>query len=389
MAPKVKSSGKGYLWRSLAWAVEPFYFRSRVRALLGLPDTGGVQMNFPQPLPFGGFTYAIPQFSGLVEIPDKSIGAARRSSQTSQTFLPDLAAAPPRTGREFQSLSVTRPVSAVVPSNPALGAPAKESHALARTGSRMPVTAEAQPETSAGQRKTEGTPSTPPAPLPAERRAAILDDLSITGRNQILPALRRDLQRPEALKRGEPVASPRAHTGGGTAGRGEQPSTAAGISSDSATAVQSPSLSIEMPALKDPPASQADQPIVSAPLGVTIPPQSTIMQSRLGPSEANQARKIHPLSVSAFRTQSLVAKSLLHQEEAGMAPARNEPRRASGHRRFAETTQEVPAETPVTRPAPAAPEAPPIVIVNQSSETPAAAFWERRYLSHLHLRIRR
>ncbi|MGA7410476.1 MAG: hypothetical protein WBW33_08315 [Bryobacteraceae bacterium] len=144
-----------------------------------------------------------------------------------------------------------------------------------------------------------------------------------------------------------------------------------------------------MPALKDPPASQADQPIVSAPLGVTIPPQSTIMQSRLGPSEANQARKIHPLSVSAFRTQSLVAKSLLHQEEAGMAPARNEPRRASGHRRFAETTQEVPAETPVTRPAPAAPEAPPIVIVNQSSETPAAAFWERRYLSHLHLRIRR
>jgi hypothetical protein len=394
-APNVESSDKGYLWRSLAPAAKRFYFRSRVRALLGLPDSGGVEMNFPQPLPFGGFTYPIPRFSGLAEVPDESIGTVRSSSRVSQAFLPDLATAPPRPRADsgLQSPSLKRPGAANVLSKPALSAPAKESQSRAGAVPRMPVTAEVQPKTSAGQRKTEAAPTPPPAPHPAERQAAIVADLSIPGRNEVLPALRREVQRRETPKKAEPasLASPPARTDGTVSGRDGRPPTAAGLSSDSATAAQPPRFAVEMPAPKDPPASPAGRPTVSTPSGVAMPPHTAILQSRVVASEAKQAHKQNPPSVPAVRTQSLLAKSFTHPEmgEAGVAPPRTEPRRASGNRRFAEAPQEIPADTPVTPHAVATPETPPIVIVNQGPETPTAAFWERRYLSHLHLRIRR
>ncbi len=63
--------GVGYLQRTLAMAVQPFAYRSRVRALFGLPTVDGPKMNFATPLPVAGFRYFIPRFSADFEFPDE------------------------------------------------------------------------------------------------------------------------------------------------------------------------------------------------------------------------------------------------------------------------------------------------------------------------------
>jgi hypothetical protein len=390
MAPEIETSGEGYLWRSLASAAAPFYFRSRVRALLGLPASGGVEMNFPQPLPFGGFAYAIQRFPGLVEIPGESIGTARSTNQASQTFLSNLASAPPRARARSEAPSriVTRPASTGELSQLGPSVGAKESQPSARTESRTSMTVEPPLETSASQRLTAEAPSPPPAPRPAERQAAIVADLSIPGRNPMLPALRRDLRRGETLKGGgsADLSSMRAHTAGSAGSDGEA-SAGAAIASSGSTSKPG----FEMPAPKHPLASPPGRPGVSTSFGVAAPPPTAIKQTRPGAAEGAQVSKVHPPGVSTVPTQPLLAKSLPHRNmpETATAPPRTEPRRPGPHRKFAETTREDPQEMPVSRQASVAPEPTPVVIVNQNPETSAAAFWERRYLSHLHLRIRR
>ena len=64
-------TSQGYLSRLLTDGARPFRYRSRVRGLLGLPEISGVQVNFPQPLPAAGFPYVRPRFTGEFEFPDE------------------------------------------------------------------------------------------------------------------------------------------------------------------------------------------------------------------------------------------------------------------------------------------------------------------------------
>jgi len=71
MASEGARTGNGYLRHVLADGVRPFLYRSRVRALLGVSDVGGVEMNFARPVPVGGFAYRDQHFSAEFEIADE------------------------------------------------------------------------------------------------------------------------------------------------------------------------------------------------------------------------------------------------------------------------------------------------------------------------------
>src|SRR6266481_42296 len=85
MASETDGAVRGYLYRALADGARPFSYRGRVRALLGLPEPGGVQMNFPKPLPVAGLAYFRPRLTGEFDFPDELLAlsphsAARRDS---------------------------------------------------------------------------------------------------------------------------------------------------------------------------------------------------------------------------------------------------------------------------------------------------------------------
>jgi len=71
MALDLDNSANGFLRRSLADGIASFGYRTRVYLLLGFPRPGGVGMNFPQPLPIAGFSYVVPRLSGEFELPDE------------------------------------------------------------------------------------------------------------------------------------------------------------------------------------------------------------------------------------------------------------------------------------------------------------------------------
>src|SRR6266850_6794779 len=63
------SAGDGYLHRLLSDGARPFRYRSRLRALLGSPEPGGVQIRFLPPLPLAGFAYLRRGFAGEFDSP--------------------------------------------------------------------------------------------------------------------------------------------------------------------------------------------------------------------------------------------------------------------------------------------------------------------------------
>jgi hypothetical protein len=77
MGSNIGSPAKGYLYRLLADGARPFRYRSRVRTLLGFPECG-IEMNFSKPLPIAGFSYVVPRFMGEFEFPDDVVSAGSR-----------------------------------------------------------------------------------------------------------------------------------------------------------------------------------------------------------------------------------------------------------------------------------------------------------------------
>jgi hypothetical protein len=63
MASDSGSQVRSYFRQLLADGARPFRYRGRVRTLLGLPEVNGVPMKFAKPLPFAGFTYITSKFS--------------------------------------------------------------------------------------------------------------------------------------------------------------------------------------------------------------------------------------------------------------------------------------------------------------------------------------
>lgn len=71
MATETGSAERGYLHRLLADGARPFRYRGRIRTLLGQPESSSVQVNFSKPLPRGALAYVLPRFSGEFEFPDE------------------------------------------------------------------------------------------------------------------------------------------------------------------------------------------------------------------------------------------------------------------------------------------------------------------------------
>jgi hypothetical protein len=65
-------------------------FRSRVRSLLGLSHSDGVEMNFSNPLPIPGFTYVAPRFTGEFELPDELFTGGTRHVTRAEEITPSV-----------------------------------------------------------------------------------------------------------------------------------------------------------------------------------------------------------------------------------------------------------------------------------------------------------
>jgi hypothetical protein len=395
MAPETRHSGKGYLRRSLAQGVEPFHFRSGVRALLGLPDSSGVEMNAPPSFPVAGFTYAFPQFSGEFEIPDEFFQSAHGRVSAAQMGLSSFTATAPQAPAlpERQSPRGSRAVPAKQPSS-ATRMPAPATGAPTATGlSELPKTAptEVRREYEASEDRTEKLPVSLGAQHTLRKETVVADGLVSRLDSAPVPRLvsRRheeilpDRTRGKDVKRVEPANGNRA-----------------GSEIHNSATLLPPTLATESSSAHIP-TQPAGQPSLSAPstVNIAIPPRATKGHGPVAPFQARQVREEFPQSMPPPRTPPLVAKSLpqLRQEKEAspIAPGisfspQSESRHNSLERRLSENRRQAPPDTFVTRHTPAEPAAQaPVVLVTQSSEAAPAAFWERRYLSHLHLRMRR
>jgi hypothetical protein len=88
MARDLANSANGILRHSLADGMASFGYRTRVYSLLGFPRPGGVAMNFPKPLPIAGFSYVVPRFSGEFELPDDLLaGTPQRAASLAASLV--------------------------------------------------------------------------------------------------------------------------------------------------------------------------------------------------------------------------------------------------------------------------------------------------------------
>jgi hypothetical protein len=395
MAPETQPSGKGFLWRCLAQGAEPFHFRNRVRSLLAFSDSDGVEMIFSQPLPMAGFNYVIPRFSGEFEIPDEFFGASQNCSRTPQPAVPNLTPFGPRKpAHQEQRVRVE-------PSEAFSQQPSKNASPTA-TGIELPAAAprQSQPsraekpqrETSIEEKRAEKLPASQSEYIPPRTEAVSpAGAVLVRKHEEILPDLRTELPRRKATAKDE--AADQNHVS----------------ASPKNTSTTQPAIFAEEPPSSKSPVSSRSVPLPASALSheaaslvrpaVTVRMPANVLQAR-------QPQEVVPPGVVTARAQSLVAKSRPKQQEdlapafagspsaptfAGFPSAQRSSARPHGdNRRFSGDRQQASPETFVTRQTPAEPlTPPPVVVVKQSSEPVAAAFWERRYLSHLHLRIRR
>jgi len=381
MAPEIQLSQEGFLWRSLAQGAEPFHFRGRVRSLLGFPDSDGVEMIFSQPLPIAGFNYVVPRSSGEFEIPDEFFVNSQSSSRTTQTVVPNLTPTRPRkpAQQEFPARGEPSEAFSNQPSKkPSPAAGMELPPPAAPRQARESRSDKPQHATSSGEKKAEKLPASQTGYLPPRAAPAIAPSPATVGQHEeVLP----DLPQRKAAAKGEVPDQEHVSVSPRTAGTPQLKTFA------------------ERPLSRKSLVPSRSVPSTAAPASnetATTPRPAQTTHVPANPVQPRQFREVVPPSMPA-RTQSLVAKSRPQQQQdlapefAGIPFAqRRESRTRGDNRRFSENRQPVAPETFVTRQAPAEPVTqPPVVVVKQSSEPAAAAFWERRYLSHLHLRIRR
>jgi hypothetical protein len=76
MALEAAKSSPGFLLRTLSDGAQPFRYRGKVRTLLGYAASGGPEMNFAAPQPVTGFRYMGQHFSAELEFPDEAFADA-------------------------------------------------------------------------------------------------------------------------------------------------------------------------------------------------------------------------------------------------------------------------------------------------------------------------
>ncbi len=425
MASETEAAPKGYLHRVLADGAKPFCYRSRLRALLGFPELGGVQMNFPKSLPFSSFGYVRPQFTGEFEFPDEWLtGRPRSTVQMAAAYREEAEFPMPHQAdlpKERERGSSGREASPSMASTTVVQS--EQLNEISATRRDLVVPGSAVPRREIVQKGHIGAPG--PAdggsqPVRAQSQSVgqrfdpALQKHEVNIREKRYPATASGETRPREIK---PERSQEAGSTGSQS-RIEKPR-------QKATDAPLPARVVDVPpgtsaeAIRS--VSEADG-LVSrqtvrtahlAPVEALHPtsaeprarPQLVSRQPRIvtAPSASDLPRKrleakSEPVptrseSAVAHRLPELPSRDLLltHGDPATRRPRRLPSERATrGGRSEAAAMQGWTEATPSLAPAGPAPH-PQIVVVNQppAPGVTTFAFWERRYLSHLRIRNRR
>jgi hypothetical protein len=410
MATESGGAERGYLHWLLADGARPFRFRGRIRTLLGLPESSGVQVNFSKPLPLGAFAYVLPRFSGEFEFPDELLAEnPRRGNEWVEEIVPPGRRRPLASVDRGQTKSTVQLGAAARPTVPPSaqpddavakqpkasefkpsGEPAQQalgSHGgryfpayevvvpgVHRQPSSMPPsqtgTHEVVPPTSQEPVLKPATSITPtpdptpklsPAPAPGQ-------SLHAQGKSS-QPA-------PTPLEAGGGVAPPLPSVPGSPTPHGAPFAPQARYTpSKQPLAKQDPAFH-ELPVGALPrKTGRAPGPTKGAFSPLPAPTPSPLLRTREAPTPAQPASPPPTPSRSALRQPD--------------APPTGKAR-VPAHVPFNDYRQ-APPEAPANQTPSAPPASPPIVVVQPvlgAGMTPSA-FWERRHLSHLKVRIRR
>lgn len=393
MATETGGEEKRYLHRVLAGGARSFRYRSRIRKLLGLPESSGVGVIFSKPLPFGGFAYVVPRFSGEFEFPDELLaGGPRRGDRVEEIEIgpqshgtADTRIEPGRPTTEAEKHVPARPEVRPIPQIPQIGDPVPkhqmEEQGEAKTASQPARQARGPQHTQTprahelivpGVSRTAGRVENLEAPTrqaipPAPQRLALKADHSIPqapdspATNVRLPVAAEPVH-PQQKASG-PAFSPREGSEGMGGIIGKPLHSVTGSTTQTEVLVE--------PHATRPPSRQP----LSKPSAV-MPPGTAFLKPTV---EASRETSRAPKAALQATGRSLPALRRRDAPSPGKARAPFE-----NHNQFPSDASS--GQTPAASPAP-----PPIVVVQPVPDAGMTlmAFWERRHLSYLKVRIRR
>jgi hypothetical protein len=387
---------QGYLGRCLADGARPFLFRSRVRALLGLPLSGGVEMQFPKPLPIPGFGYVVRRLTGEFDLPDEMVSQGSRdvsyaSGLTARSNAPDrnqtaLERVQAQSGKQPHPANKQAPTEAAVLKQPAALKPPVRTAPPAVSSGDVKTVEHSVPQVRA-KRTDDPSPSSEESAGPAVQPHA-----------EFVPGAWREksaaggLPGSEQAERKSGTSIPVPYPWPDLGARVERPDQAASVAGTRQ--------------LRGKPETHADEikrAAVVASSQVIEDRTSDVSLRGVSPKTIEpQVRRT--VGAMAAISEPLVATSrpsIGHDEAVQTVWVTRsfprirqaDPESGRGSRESAENDHTSwPDTSPGAAPAadPAPPPPPQIAFVKQSSEsgTPVA-FWERRYLSHLRVRVRR
>jgi hypothetical protein len=423
MASETERAMKPYLHRVLADGIQPFHYRGRVRALLGHPDAGGVEMNFAKPLPVGGFAYLRPPITGELDVGDEMPADKPRRVAGFEDRRPPIADEPTGVGSH-------RVVGAPEPGNLGRGhdgvqrgIPGRNGPDLATAGSvvrnggeRSQEAAKVMPDSPAARGAAARIAESGTSTLePAGGRPATVQAQSGNGR--LGPTSRaRDIIVPDACERRHQIA---ASSEPADAQESVRPAARIGETHPQATSGAPPADFAASPSVPDigaiarPHRAAGDAPphatIADSQRGLTVERSQPVPDElRSKPWQASHALAVS--NESAPPRKRLEAKAWPMRSGTppaipdglgndGVALARgvasatrsDQPFHYTRVRARSDARRQAPADA-ASSPEPAAPvPQPPTIVVNPppAASTPPLAFWERRHLTHWRVRMRR
>ena len=393
---------KGYLYRLLADGALPFRYRGSVRSLLGLPELSGVEVNFSKRLPFGGFSYVVPRFSGEFEFPDEFLGSSpRRTSQTEAVFPGSRAASEPTA-----PVRRTSEAEAHAPGRTALPGISQGGELVSKLDSEPKRKIEANIDSPSKHVSKAMTASEPSQPARGRQAAAPSQahEIDIPGGISI----------PNALKGVDDRTHAAIHSD--LPGRVAKSSYPIQSVPDAVRPNLNPQITGESQVLRrdvtGPQLTSPKQPASVVPEGNSFPgiaPRQARLSTPSKPfgklpsgetPDVTGTRRSGSMAVPD-RAQSPLPRTRSAQpytgeettEAARSLPSLRRPDAQSGSKAahsFEDFRQAPEGAAPIQ--APTAPSAPsPIVVVQSapSHDTASPAFWERRHLGHIKVRIRR
>jgi hypothetical protein len=391
MATDTDGAANGYLRRQLSDGTASFRYRGRIRTLLGHPESGSVESDYPT-LPVAGFTQRRPQFTGDFEFPDDLLTIRPHRVANAAELSPFV-----RT--EVGSPGEVEPARSVSRSSNAPGTPQVASqtgywhHGATRRTVIAPGSTVLAPEQVAGVREPAPARTQPvPAPShngpervdhPLKRHDIIVPGVHAPQRSAVADGETRPLE-VEPVRRLEFDRT-------GLHSTVEQPRQKGTVETAGST-----SSAIERVTLSPPPMQDAGgvRPIQVPPPPGTLHPISDrpLLKPRVAPEEMTDV---------AAQAESAVRRRMPKPRDRDPIPVvRSVPPRLRRHplssergaSRRSEAGPTASADAAVSH-APAAATAPqaPVIVVKQvaGAEPTPFAFWERRHLSRVRARVRR